>query len=106
MMSGQRRFKKQVWYTEEALIILNEKIKKSGLKQSDYFRKCTLDKEIKEKPDKDFYDALKLFRATANNLNQIAIKAHKLGFVDELAYKKEVIKLEEFIDDIREKYIH
>lgn len=106
MRNGQRRFKKQVWYTEEELVILNEKIKKSGLKQSDYFRKCTLDKEIKEKPDKDFYEALKLFRLTANNLNQIAIKAHKLGFIDELAYKKEVFKLDSFIDDIRAKYIH
>lgn len=106
MRSGQRRFKKQVWYTQEEIIILNEKIKKSGLKQSDYFRKCTLDKEIKEKPDKDFYEALKLFRTISNNLNQIAIKAHKLGFVDELAYKKEVTKLDDFIDDIRAKYIH
>lgn len=106
MRSGQRRLKKQVWYTQEEIIILNEKIKKSGLKQSDYFRKCTLDKEIKEKPDKDFYEALKLFRTISNNLNQIAIKAHKLGFVDELAYKKEVTKLDDFIDDIRAKYIH
>lgn len=106
MRCGQRRIKKQVWYTEDEIIILNEKIKKSGLKQSDYFRKCTLDKEIKEKPDKNFYEALKLFRAISNNLNQIAIKAHKLGFVDELAYKKEVTKLDDFIDDIRAKYIH
>ena len=106
MRNGQRRFKKQVWYTKEELVILDEKIKKSGLKQSDYFRKCTLDKEIKEKPDKEFYESLKLFRAVSNNLNQIAIKAHKLGFIDELSYKKEVLKLDSFIDDIREKYIH
>ncbi|MBE6147874.1 MAG: plasmid mobilization relaxosome protein MobC [Firmicutes bacterium] len=106
MRSGQRRFKKQVWYTQEEIVILDEKIKKSGLKQSDYFRKCTLDKEIKEKPDKEFYEALKLFRAVSNNLNQIAVKAHKLGFIDELAYKKEVLKLDSFIDDIRTKYIH
>ena len=106
MRSGQRRFKKQVWYTQEEIVILDEKIKKSGLKQSDYFRKCTLDKEIKEKPDKQFYEALKLFRAVSNNLNQIAVKAHKLGFIDELAYKKEVLKLDSFIDDIRTKYIH
>ncbi len=106
MRSGQRRFKKQVWYTQEEIVILDEKIKKSGLKQSDYFRKCTLDKEIKEKPDKQFYEALKLFRAVSNNLNQIAVKAHKLGFIDELAYKKEVLKLDSFIDDIRAKYIH
>ena len=54
MRCGQRRFKKQVWYTEDEIIILNEKIKKSGLKQSDYIRKCTLDKEIKEKTKKLF----------------------------------------------------
>lgn len=106
MRSGQRRFKKQVWYTKEEIGILDEKVKKSGLNQSDYFRKCTLDKEIKEKPDKEFYEALKLFRSVSNNLNQIAVKAHKLGFIDELAYKKEVLKLDSFIDDIRAKYMH
>ncbi len=106
MRSGQRVCKKQVWYTKEEIYALDEKVLKSGMKISEYIRDCTLNKEIKEKPDQEFYNALKLLRAISNNLNQIAAKAHSLGFVDELAYKKEVEKLDTLVDDIRTRYLH
>lgn len=105
MRYGIRTNKKQVWFTDDEIIILLDKVKKSGMTQSDYIRYCTLNKEIKEKPDDKFYEFLKLIRSISNNINQLAMKAHSLGYIDELAYKKEKIKLDNFIDEVRSKYL-
>ena len=38
--------------------------------------------EPREKPDERFYDAMRELSAIGNNINQLAIKANALGFVD------------------------
>lgn len=105
MRNGKRIIKKQVWYTIEENNELLKLIKKSGLNQSDYIRYTTLNKEIKEKPDDRFYEVMKLMRSISNNLNQISKKAHTLGFIDELKYKIESEKLDDFIDNVRTKFL-
>lgn len=86
-----------------------EKIKckanKSGMDLSKYIRNRALEYEIREKPDKEFYEVMKQMRSISNNLNQISMKAHTLGFIDVLAYRKEVNKLNTFMLQVKEKYL-
>jgi len=64
------------------------------MNESDFVRGLILGYKLKVKPDEEFYASIKLLRSISNNLNQIAAKAHSLGFVDELSYRKEVEKMD------------
>ncbi len=49
-----RNIKINIFLNEEENKILNEKVKKSGLNKSEFFRKVILDYQLKEKPDEKF----------------------------------------------------
>lgn len=100
-----RNKKKQFWFSEEECKLLAINSTKAGLTESEYVREIVLGYHLKEKPDDRFYENLKVFRSLANNMNQIAKKAHSLGFVDELAYQKNVNIMIKFIDDIKDEYL-
>ena len=95
-----RNTKKQFWFSEEECKILATNSDKAGLSEAEYIREI-----LKEKPDDRFYDNLKVIRSIANNMNQIAKKANSLGFVDELAYKRNVDMIKKFIKDFKNEYL-
>lgn len=97
--------KKQFWFSEEECKILATNSAKAGLSESEYIREILVGYKLKEKPDDRFYDSLKVFRSIANNMNQISKKAHSLGFIDELAYQKNVEKLIAFIDEVKDTFL-
>lgn len=96
----------QIWINEEELSILQNKSSKCGVDQSTFIRNIILGYNPKEKPDKNFYDTMKVMRGISNNLNQITAKAHSLGYIDEVAYAKECQKWNEFMLDIKTKYLN
>lgn len=100
-----RNRKKQFWFSEEECKILAINSSKAGLSESEYIRSLLIGYKLKEKPDDRFYDNIKIIRSLANNMNQIAKKAHSLGFVDELAYKKNANEVISFIEGIKDKYL-
>lgn len=53
-----RNIKIKVFLNEDENKILNEKVKRSGLNKSEFFRKIILDYQPKEKPDEKFYEIL------------------------------------------------
>ena len=59
---------------------------------------------IRERPDEKFYDAIKELRTIGINLNQIAHKCNALGIVDPI-YQEEARKWNEFIIDIKKKFL-
>lgn len=101
-----RTFKKNFWFSEEECYNLRIKSEKAGINESDYIRNIVMGNTLKEKPDEEFYKSIKMMRSVANNLNQIAKKAHSLGFIDELTYKREVEKVDKIIDEIKEKFLN
>lgn len=105
MRGGSRIYKKQFWFNEEEVLTLKNKSFSSGMNESDFIRKMLLGYQLKEKPDDRFYEYMKLLRTIANNLNQIAKKAHSLNYVDEVAYAKELDKLHDFIRKIKDTYL-
>ena len=77
-----KRIKKQFWLSEKENADFMKKVELSGLSQSAVLRILIKGYEPREKPDDRFYDLMRQFYAMSNNLNQIAIKANSLGFVD------------------------
>ena len=57
-----RNIKINVFLNEDENKILNEKVKKSGLNKSEFFRKIILGYQLKEKPDEKFYEILSQLR--------------------------------------------
>ncbi len=98
--------KVQFWLSDEEYYEFIKKSKLSGLNRSDYFRNYVIGTELKEKPDDRFYQHLRLLRSASNNINQIAKKAHSLGFIDEPFLRKEVDKIDEMIDTLKLKYLN
>ena len=100
-----RGIKKQFWLNEEEAESLQIKSTKAGLKECEYIRKIILDYELKEKPDDRFYEVMKNIRGLANNMNQLAKKAHSFGFIDELSYKRNAEQVIHFIEKIKDEYL-
>ena len=105
MSKRTRIYKKQFWLNQEELIALKTKAEKANMNESELVRKILLDYQIKEKPDEKFYEVMKYMRAISNNINQIAKKANSLNFIDEMFYKEEAIKWNDFIDKVKEEFL-
>ena len=102
-----KRFKKQFWFSEDELIAFRNKFQKSGLSsEAELIRQLILDYHPREKPDDRFYEVMKQMRAIGNNLNQIATKANSLGFIDVPYYKKESLKWNEFMIDVKKEFLN
>lgn len=100
-----RNKKKQFWFSEEECKILAINSTKAGLTESEYIREILLGYKLKEKPDDRFYENIKVIRSIANNMNQLAKKAHSLGFIDELEYKRNADRVVNFIEELKDKYL-
>ena len=60
---------------------------------SDYIRELLTDNQPIEFPPIEYQEVLRELRKIGINLNQLASKAHTLGFVDEREYKSESDRL-------------
>ena len=69
-----RKRNKQVtlWFTEEELKELDDKVSRSFLNRSSFLRKTLLGQEIKEHPPVEFFEVLKNLRQINKNLKQIS----------------------------------
>lgn len=100
-----RNIKINVFLNEEENKILNEKVKKSGLNKSEFFRKIILDYKLKEKPDEKFYEVLFQLRGMATNLNQIARASNRYGYVNNDKYAPLAYKIEDLVLSLQEVYV-
>ena len=100
-----RTIKKSFYLNEEENRLLKEKCFGGFISESDFFRMCILNKEIKEKPDKKFYDALEQLRGVATNINQIARVANQTRIIDVDSLKDFEKEVKDIISDLRKKYL-
>ena len=61
--------------------------------------------QLCEKPDPEFYKMMRELSAIGNRINQLAVKANALGFVDTPMLREEARKWHEFQIDIRKRYL-
>ena len=100
-----RTIKKSFYLNENENNMLKEKCFNGVISESNYFRMCIMDKEIKEKPDERFYDTLEQLRGIATNINQIARVANTDGTIDIESLKIFEKEVKEIISDLKKKYL-
>lgn len=101
----KRNIQKIVRFSRDEAQDLQKKAKKACLSEAGLIRLLLKGYESREKPDADFYEAMKELSAIGNNINQLAVKANSLGFVDAPQLKKEAERWHKFQADMERTYL-
>ncbi len=101
----KRTVKKQFWFSDEESNTLKEKARMVCLSEASLIRLLVEGFKPKEKPDERFYEMMKQLSVIGSNVNQIAVKANALGFVDVPMLKTEVERWHKFQADIEQRFL-
>lgn len=101
----KRTIKKQFWLSKPEAQDLQKKAKKSCLTEAALVRLLIRGYEPREKPDERFYDAMRELSAIGNNINQLALKANALGFIDTQMLKTEALRWHKFQADVERVFL-
>ena len=105
MRMSKRTIEKHILMTRAEAQDLQKKAKKACLSEAGLIRLLLKGYEPREKPDADFYETMKELSAIGNNINQLAVKANSLGFVDAPQLKKEAERWHKFQADMERIYL-
>lgn len=101
----KRNIQKIVRFSRDEAQDLQKKAKKACLSEAGLIRLLLRGYEPREKPDERFYDVMRELSSIGNNINQHAVKANTLGFVDAPQLKKEAERWHKFQADIERTYL-
>ena len=101
----KRNIQKIVRFSRDEAQDLQKKAKKACLSEAGLIRLLLRGYEPREKPDERFYDVMRELSSIGNNINQLAVKANSLGFVDAPQLKKEAERWHKFQADIERTYL-
>lgn len=101
----KRNIQKIVRFSRDEAQDLQKKAKKACLSEAGLIRLLLRGYEPREKPDERFYDVMRELSSIGNNINQLAVKANTLGFVDAPQLKKEAERCHKFQADIERTYL-
>ena len=101
----QRRIKKQFWLSPQDVRELKRKAELCGITETAVIRILLHGYEPKEKPDAKFYEAMRQLSAIGNNINQLAVKANALGFIDTQKLNSELDRLHKFQADMERQFL-
>lgn len=101
----KRNIQKIVRFSRDEAQDLQKKAKKACLSEAGRIRLLLRGYEPREKPDERFYDVMRELSSIGNNINQLAVKANTLGFVDAPQLKKEAERWHKFQADIERTYL-
>ena len=90
---------------EDEAEYLNILVKRSGRSKEAFLREMVKGYQLCEKPAPEFYKMMRELSAIGNRINQLAVKANALNFVDTPMLKEEAKKWHEFQIDIRKQYL-
>ncbi len=93
----KRKVHVQLWLNETESAALRRNAKAAGITQSAYLRHLIKGFVPKEHPPLDYFAFMRSLYSLANNLNQIAQKAHVLGVIDAQRYDKYARMAEETV---------
>ena len=103
---GRQRFIRIVFrVNEDEYEHFLKDVEKAQITKSEYLRNLINNVEIKEKPDREFYNTTQQLIRIGNNLNQIAKKANSLDFINTKEYQENADELKNLITEIKEKYL-
>ena len=90
---------------EEEAKRLNKLVEKTGYSREAFLRAMILGYRLSEKPDDEFYKKMRELSAIGNRVNQIAIKANALDFIDAPMLRDEVKRWRTFQLEIRKRFL-
>ena len=100
-----KRIKKQFWLSPQEVAELKRKAELAGISETAVVRLLIRGYEPREKNDGNFYEAMRKLSAIGNNINQLAAKAHTLGFIDVPMLKNEANRWHRFQADIEATFL-
>ena len=100
-----RNIQKIIRFNRSEAQDLQKKAKKACMSEAGLIRLLLKGYEPKEKPDDKFYDTMRELSAIGNNINQLALKANALGFVDAVMIKNEADRWHKFQADVERVYL-
>ena len=101
----KRTNKINIFLDEDEKNIFENKVRKSGLNKSEFFRKIILDYKLKEQPDERFYEILTQLRGMATNLNQMTRSYNRYGYVDTEKLNSLTNQIQDLVLALQEVYI-
>ncbi len=104
-MSRKRTIKKSFWVNEDEDDRLKKYVKETSKNESELFREFINGSSIKEKPQDDFYEAIKEFRMLSRSLSRVILLADEETDLDIPYIKNEIEKIDKFILDIKIKFL-
>ncbi len=100
-----KRIKKQFWFSPQENAELKRKASLAGISESAVIRLLVHGYKPREKPDERFYAAMRNLSAIGNNINQLAVKTHTLGFIEAPMMKEEALRWHRFQADIEAEFL-
>ena len=97
-MSQKRPIAKRYDLNEYEAKLLKEKAKQAGMKEGQLVRELITGYAPREKPGKDFFEAMNDINKIGVNINQIAAVANSNGYIDENFLRK-------CVDDLNKKML-
>ena len=91
--------------TDDEAEYLQTLVERSGRSREAFLREMVKGYRLCEKPDPEFYQIMRELSAIGNRINQLAVKANALDFVDTPMLREEVKKWQQFQMDVRKKYL-
>lgn len=85
--------------------IFKQRVQLCGVTQQSYLYNLIIGYLPKPLPNEDFFSMIEQLRRIGNNLNQLAMIAHKTESIDIIRYKKDIAELNKSIIEIREKVL-
>ena len=92
-----------LWLSEDEYNLLKKNVDKTGLSMQAYLRKVIKGVQPKSLPPMEFFEILSELRRIGINMNQIAVKANTIGFVDTEEYWSNMKALENAISDLKDE---
>ena len=94
----KRNVDKHIWFSRDEAQELQKKAKKACLSEGALIRLLIRGYER-------FYDTMRQLSAIGNNINQLAVQAHSLGFVDAPKLQKEAERWHKFQADVERTFL-
>lgn len=101
----KRTIKKNIWlnYAEDRQ--LKYLSKSLGLSEANVIRRLLYEINVKAPPPKEFYDAIEKINRIGVNINQLTRIANTTNTIYVYELNKQMRKLDELVDNLRESYL-
>jgi hypothetical protein len=80
--ADRKKYKLTVKMETEEYFSFRAKVRSAGLTQSEYIRRCIAKSEVKQRLTSEHLGYIRQLAGMANNINQIARKAHTAGYAE------------------------